>query len=51
MKYVCKLCGWEYDEALGAPEHGIEPGTKFEDLPDDFACPLCGAQKDEFGEE
>jgi rubredoxin-NAD+ reductase len=48
MKYVCDLCGWEYDEALGDPENGIEPGTKFEDLPDDFVCPLCGADKSSF---
>ena len=40
MKYVCDACGWEYDEAAGDPEHGIAPGTKFEDLPDDFECPL-----------
>ena len=48
MKYVCDLCGWEYDEALGDPDNGIAPGTKWEDLPDDFACPLCGADKDSF---
>ena len=42
MKYVCSVCGWEYDEATGSPEHGIAPGTKFEDLPEDFVCPqLC----------
>ena len=35
-KYVCEVCGWVYDEAEGAPEMGIEPGTEFEDLPDDF---------------
>ena len=51
MKYVCEICGYEYDEALGDPDSGIPAGTKFEDLPDDFACPLCGAGKDEFGEE
>ena len=51
MKHICNICGWEYDEALGAPEHGIEPGTKFEDLPDDFVCPLCGVGKDSFSEE
>ena len=50
MKYVCNLCGWEYDEELGDPDNGIAPGTKFEDLPEDFACPLCGAGKDEFSE-
>ena len=48
MKYVCDLCGWAYDEALGDPDNGIAPGTKFEDLPDDFACPLCGADKSSF---
>ena len=48
MKYVCELCGWEYDQAVGDPENGIEAGTKFEDLPEDFVCPLCGAGKEEF---
>ena len=48
MKYVCDVCGWEYDEEAGSPEHGIEPGTKFEDLPKDFVCPLCGVTKDSF---
>lgn len=47
-KYVCDVCGWEYDPEVGDPEHGIEPGTAFEDLPDDFECPLCGVGKDEF---
>ena len=42
MKYVCDVCNWVYDEELGDPEMGIVPGTKFEDLPDDFECPLCG---------
>ena len=51
MKYVCDVCGWEYDEALGDPDNGIAPGTKFEDLPDDFACPLCGVGKDMFSAE
>ena len=41
-KYVCDVCGWEYDEELGDPDNGIAPGTKFEDLPDDFECPLRG---------
>ena len=45
-KYVCDICGWEYDEAAGDPDHGIAPGTKFEDLPADFVCPLCGVGKD-----
>jgi rubredoxin-NAD+ reductase len=50
MKYVCEVCGWEYDEEAGAPDMGIEPGTKFEDLPEDFACPLCGVDKENFSE-
>ena len=40
MKYVCDVCGWEYDEEKGYPEGGIAPGTKWEDVPDDFECPL-----------
>lgn len=50
-KYVCDVCGWVYDEELGDPENGIAPGTKFEDLPDDFECPLCHVGKDQFSEE
>lgn len=50
MKYICDACGWEYDEELGCPEQGIEPGTKWEDLPEDFACPLCGVGKDSFSQ-
>ncbi|WP_294731783.1 rubredoxin [uncultured Faecalibaculum sp.] len=46
--YVCDVCGWEYDPELGLPEAGIEPGTAFEDLPDDFVCPLCGVPKSAF---
>ena len=51
MKYVCDVCGWEYDEAVGDPDNGIAAGTKFEDLPEDFACPLCGAEKPAFDKE
>ena len=51
MKYICDVCGWEYDETTGDPEHGIAPGTKFADLPDDFECPLCGVGKDQFSAE
>ncbi len=51
MKYVCEICGWIYDEAEGYPEDGIAPGTKFEDLPDDFSCPLCGVGKVNFAKE
>ena len=50
-KYVCDVCGWVYDEELGDPDNGIEAGTKFEDLPEDFVCPLCGVGKDQFSEE
>ena len=50
-KYVCEACGWIYDEELGDPALGIAPGTKFEDLPEDFECPLCGVDKSMFGEE
>ena len=49
-KYVCDVCGWEYDETVGAPDEGIAPGTKFEDLPEDFVCPLCQVGKDMFSE-
>ena len=47
-KYVCSICGYIYDEAMGIPEAGIAPGTKWEDLPDDWVCPICGATKAEF---
>lgn len=50
-KYVCDACGWVYDEALGDPDNGIAAGTKFEDLPEDFVCPLCGVGKEMFSEE
>lgn len=51
MKYVCDVCGWVYDEDEGYAEGGIAAGTKFEDLPDDFVCPLCGVGKEDFSEE
>lgn len=51
MKYVCSVCGYVYDEEKGVPENGIAPGTKFEDLPEDFVCPLCGVAKDMFEKE
>ena len=46
-KYVCSVCGYEYDETLGDPDNGIAPGTKWEDIPEDFLCPLCGVGKDQ----
>ena len=51
MRYVCSACGYVYDEDEGCPEQGIAPGTKFEDLPEDFLCPLCGLGKENFVEE
>lgn len=50
-KYVCTLCGYVYDPEQGIPEEGIAAGTAFEDLPDDFVCPICGAGKEEFEPE
>jgi rubredoxin len=50
-KYVCTVCGFVYDEAKGIPEKGIKPGTTWEELPDDWVCPLCGATKGEFSEQ
>ena len=51
QKYVCDVCGWVYDPAKGFAKGGIEPGTSFEDIPDDFECPECGADKDQFSPE
>ena len=51
MKYVCDICGWVYDEDEGYEEGGIVPGTKWEDVPEDFHCPLCMVGKDQFSEE
>ncbi len=50
-KYVCDLCGYVYDPAEGDSEGEIEPGTSFDDLPDDWECPVCGAGKDDFSKE
>lgn len=47
-KYQCEVCGYIYDPAEGDPDNGIAPGTPFEDLPDDWECPLCGVKKDRF---
>ena len=47
-KYECIACGYIYDPAIGDPSTGIEPGTSFDDLPDDWVCPDCGAGKDQF---
>ena len=50
-QYVCTICGFTYDEAKGIPEAGIAPGTRWEDLPEDWVCPLCGARKSDFREK
>ena len=47
-KYICDVCGYEYDPVKGDPDNGIAPGTAFEDLPADWDCPECGAPKDCF---
>ena len=47
-KYECTVCGYIYDPELGDPDGGIKPGTPFEDIPDDWVCPVCGASKDQF---
>jgi rubredoxin len=50
-KYVCSICGYVYDPAVGESDQGVAPGTKFEDLPDDFVCPACGVGKDMFEQQ
>jgi len=47
-KWECMVCGYVYDPAQGDPDNGVEPGTPFEALPDDWVCPDCGAGKDMF---
>ena len=47
-KYECSICGYVYDPADGDPDSSVEPGVPFEDLPDDWVCPVCGASKDQF---
>jgi rubredoxin len=48
MKYICNMCGYVYDPEKGDPDNGIPPGTAFEDIPEDWVCPLCSVGKDEF---
>ena len=48
MKYICSLCNYEYDPEVGDPDSGIEPGTAFKDIPEDWVCPVCGATKSDF---
>jgi rubredoxin len=47
-KYMCLICGWIYDEAVGSPEDGIPPGTHWDDVPPNWTCPECGARKEDF---
>lgn len=47
-KYECTVCGYVYDPEKGDPDGGVDPGTAFEDLADDWVCPVCGAAKSEF---
>lgn len=46
--WECQICGWVYHESEGCPEEGIPPGTRWEDIPGDWACPECGASKQDF---
>lgn len=48
-KWLCMVCDYVYDEAMGDPEHGLAPGTRFEEIPDNWSCPDCGVTKDDFG--
>ena len=50
-KYVCMVCGYVYDPEAGDPDNGVEPGTAWADVPDDWSCPICGAAKDQFEKE
>jgi rubredoxin len=47
-KYKCIVCGYIYDPELGDPDGGVAPGTPFEEIPDDWVCPICGVGKSEF---
>lgn len=48
QKYVCEFCGYEYDPEVGDTDSGIAPGTAFEDIPEDWKCPVCGVGKENF---
>lgn len=50
-RYVCTICGYVYDPEQGDPDNGVAPGTKWEDVPDDWECPVCGASKEDFEKE
>ena len=46
--WMCLICGWIYEEQKGCPEEGLAPGTRWEDIPEDWTCPDCGAVKEDF---
>lgn len=48
QEHICTNCGYTYDPEAGDPDSGIEPGTPFENIPDDWVCPVCGVTKDQF---
>ncbi len=50
-RYVCSICGYVYDEADGDPDEGVNAGTKWADVPEDWVCPTCGADKSAFEKE
>ena len=49
--WICELCGYVYDPAEGDPDGEVKPGMQFEDIPDDWTCPVCGAAKDDFSQQ
>jgi rubredoxin len=50
-KWVCTICGYVYDPVAGDPDNGVDPGTTWENVPNDWICPICGASKDDFEKE
>ena len=48
LTWMCLICGWVYEEEAGLPDEGIAPGTRWDDIPDDWSCPDCGAAKSDF---
>ncbi len=50
-RYICEVCGYVYDESVGDPDNGVAAGTTWDNMPDDYACPLCGVGKDQFAAE
>ncbi len=50
-RYICEVCGYVYDESVGDPDNGVAAGTTWDNVPDDYVCPLCGVGKDQFAAE